>query len=72
MESDLVPTFGHRRLLDLRPEYLDGGWITAQLVKLLMRGDDCTESSHEIDLPLGELRDEFPMTSSWASLGQAY
>ncbi|WP_180290642.1 site-specific integrase [Streptomyces sp. TLI_171] len=30
VERDLVPAFGHRRLLDLRPEHIDA-WITAQL-----------------------------------------
>ncbi|WP_404868348.1 tyrosine-type recombinase/integrase [Kitasatospora griseola] len=30
VERDLIPAFGHRRFLDLRPQHIDG-WITAQL-----------------------------------------
>ncbi|WP_406194741.1 site-specific integrase [Kitasatospora sp. NBC_01560] len=30
VERDLVPAFGHLRLLDLRPEHIDA-WVTAQL-----------------------------------------
>ncbi|MFD5566280.1 site-specific integrase [Kitasatospora griseola] len=30
VERDLIPAFGHRRLLDLRPKHIDD-WITAQL-----------------------------------------
>ncbi|WP_371478879.1 hypothetical protein [Kitasatospora sp. NBC_00315] len=30
VERDLIPAFGHLRLLDLRPEHIDA-WVTAQL-----------------------------------------